>query len=223
MTAGLGCDGDTVAMTGASQPSIEDLVLGGIPGIPKVRFHNPFLAYEVGEDFMKFFYAAAAGRIDPFILIVEGSIPNEKNKAGGYWASFGTDPTTGQPITTCEWIDRLAPKAWAIIGAGTCAAYGGIHAMHGNPTDAMGLADYLGWEWNQRRASRSSTLRAVPFTPIALWGHCSTCFKWPPTVCRHASFDEQRTVVEETGARLMKTCWRLGKNSCGILTQARAP
>jgi len=44
ITAGLGCDGDTIAMTAATQPSIEDIVLGGIPWIPKVNFHNPFLA-----------------------------------------------------------------------------------------------------------------------------------------------------------------------------------
>ena len=34
ITAGLGCDGDTIAMTAATQPSIEDLILGAIPGIP---------------------------------------------------------------------------------------------------------------------------------------------------------------------------------------------
>jgi hydrogenase small subunit len=150
-------------MTAASQPSIEDLVLGGIPGIPKVHFHNPFLAYENGEDFMKFFHDAAADRIDPFILVIEGSIPNEKNKAEGYWASFGTDKRTGQPITTCEWIDRLAPKAWAIVGAGTCAAYGGIHAMEGNPTGAMGLADYLGWQW---RSKTGIPIVNVPGCPV---------------------------------------------------------
>jgi hydrogenase small subunit len=150
-------------MTAASQPSIEDLVLGGIPGIPKVHFHNPFLAYENGEDFMEFFHDAAADRIDPFILVIEGSIPNEKNKAEGYWASFGTDKRTGQPITTCEWIDRLAPKAWAIVGAGTCAAYGGIHAMEGNPTGAMGLADYLGWQW---RSKAGIPIVNVPGCPV---------------------------------------------------------
>ena len=37
LTAGLGCDGDTIAMTAATNPSIEDLVLGAIPGIPKVK------------------------------------------------------------------------------------------------------------------------------------------------------------------------------------------
>ena len=78
---------------------------------------------------------------------MEGSIPDETNKEEGYWASFGTDQSTGQPITTCEWIDRLAPKAWAVMAAGTCATYGGIHAMEGNPTGCMGLPDYLGWQW----------------------------------------------------------------------------
>lgn len=84
ITAGLGCDGDTVAMTAATQPSIEDIVLGVIPGIPRVNFHNPVLARENGEEFMKFFHDAAAGVIDPFLLVIEGSIPNEKNKAEGF-------------------------------------------------------------------------------------------------------------------------------------------
>ena len=38
ITAGLGCDGDTIAITAATQPSLEDLVRGGIPGTPRVRF-----------------------------------------------------------------------------------------------------------------------------------------------------------------------------------------
>src|SRR6202043_3408602 len=109
ITAGLGCDGDTIAMTAATQPSLEDLVLGSMPWIPKVRFHNPFLAIENGDEFLRRFHLAAEGKLAPFILVVEGSIPNENNKEEGYWASIGTDPKTGQPITTCEWIDRLAP------------------------------------------------------------------------------------------------------------------
>ena len=54
ITAGLSCDGDTIAITAATQPSLEDIVMGGIPGIPKVNFHNPFLAYENGDEFMDF-------------------------------------------------------------------------------------------------------------------------------------------------------------------------
>src|ERR1700735_1245406 len=113
ITAGLGCDGDTIAITAATQPSLEDIVRGIIPGIPKVRFHTPVLAYENGEAFMQFFYDAAEGKIDPFILVVEGSIPDEKNKAEGFWAAFGMDRVTGEPIPTTVWIDRLPAQALA--------------------------------------------------------------------------------------------------------------
>ena len=100
LNGGLGCDGESVAMTGATQPSVEDLVMGAIPGLPKVKLHNPFLAYENGEEFLNLFRRAAEGRLKPFILVVEGSIPDEGNKQEGYWASFGSDAETGQPITT---------------------------------------------------------------------------------------------------------------------------
>lgn len=143
ITGGLSCDGDTIAMTAATQPSIEDIVLGALPWIPKVHLYNPFLAVENGNEFMTPFRLAAEGHSGPFILVLEGSVPDEGIKKEGYWSSFGTDPATGQPITTCDWIDRLAPNAWAVIAVGTCATYGGIHAMEGNPTDCMGLPDYL--------------------------------------------------------------------------------
>jgi len=152
LSAGLGCDGDTISITAATQPSLEDLVLGALPGLPKVNFHNQVLSYQVGEDFLRPFYQAAEGKLDPFILVVEGSIPDERNHQDGCWAGFGTDPQTRQPIPTCDWIRRLAPHAWAVVTAGTCSAYGGIHAMAGNPTGCMGLADFLGWEWKSKKA-----------------------------------------------------------------------
>ena len=164
LTAGLGCDGDTIAMTGATQPSIEDIVGGALPWTPKVTLHNPFLSYENGDEFVRFFRDAAEDKATrPFILVVEGSIPDEKNKKEGYWASFGTDPITLQPLTTCDWIDRLAPKAWAVIAAGTCATYGGIHAMEGNPTGCMGLPDYLGWNW---KSKAQIPIVCVPGCPV---------------------------------------------------------
>jgi hydrogenase small subunit len=163
MTGGLSCDGDTISTTAATLPSLEDVLLGNIPGLPKVHLHNPVLAYEVGDEFMQYWYAAEQGRLDPFVLVIEGSIPNEKIKQEGYWAAFGTNQTTGQPITTCEWIDRLAPKAWAVVAAGTCATYGGIHAMAGTPTGCMGLADYLGWDF---RSKAEVPIVNVPGCPV---------------------------------------------------------
>src|SRR5215475_4897308 len=150
ITAGLGCDGDTVAITAATNPRLEDLVMGAIPRIPRVELHNPLLAYDVGDRFLEPFERAARGELGRFILVVEGSVPDETTKGEGYWAGFGTDPSTGQPILTCTWIDRLAPHAWAVVAAGTCATYGGIHAMAGNPTGCMGLPDYLGWDFRSR-------------------------------------------------------------------------
>jgi hydrogenase small subunit len=163
LTAGLSCDGDTIAMTGATQPSLEDLLSGAIPWAPKLKLYNPFLAPEVGDEFLEYFRRGVRGELDPFILVVEGSVPDEGNKAEGYWATFGTDSVTGQPITTCEWIDKLAPKAWAVVAAGTCAAYGGIHAMEGNPTGCMGLPDYLGWDWT---SSAGLPIVCIPGCPV---------------------------------------------------------
>lgn len=68
ITAGLGCDGDTIAVTAATQPSIEDLIFGTIPGVPRIKLHNPVLAYEVGKEFLNAFYSAARGELEPFIL-----------------------------------------------------------------------------------------------------------------------------------------------------------
>jgi hydrogenase small subunit len=163
ITAGLGCDGDTISLTAATQPAIEDLILGTIPGIPKLNFVNPVLAKEVGDDFMRPFHLAAEGRLDPFIFVLEGSVPDETNKKEGYWAGFGVNRHTGQPILTTEWIDRLAPYAWAIVAAGTCAAYGGIHAVEGNPTGCMGLPDYLGRKW---KSKADIPIVCVPGCPV---------------------------------------------------------
>ena len=74
-------------------------------------------------------------------------------------------PRSGQPITTVEWIDRLAPKAAAVMALGTCAAYGGIPAMRNNPTGAMGLRDYLGADWRSRRGLPIVNLPGCPVQP----------------------------------------------------------
>ncbi len=164
ITAGLSCDGDSVSITAATQPSIEDIVLGMLPGLPKVKLHHPLLAYENGDAFMAPFYEAAAGNMkNPFVLVIEGSMPNEHNKAEGYWAALGTDKETCQPIKTVDWVDQLAKHAWAVVAIGTCATYGGIHAMAGNPTGAMGVADHLGWDY---RSKGDIPIVNVPGCPV---------------------------------------------------------
>ena len=104
---------------------------------------------------MRAWYDAEAGRLDPFILVLEGAVPNEEISGDGHWAALGTDPVTGDPIRTNEWIDRLAPQAAVVLALGTCASYGGIPAMRNNPTGAMGLRDYLGRTGVPGSATRS--------------------------------------------------------------------
>jgi hydrogenase small subunit len=163
ITAGLSCDGDTIAVTGATQPSIEDVVGGAIPGLPSVRLHNPVLAYANGAEFLEPFWRAREGKLGPFLLVVEGSMPNERVKDEGYWAALGTDPATGQPVPTVDWVRALAPHALAVVAVGTCATYGGIHAMSGNPTGCMGVPDLLGWEW---RSKVGVPIVCVPGCPV---------------------------------------------------------
>ena len=114
-TRALSCDGDSVALTAATQPSIEEIALGALPGLPKIAVHWPLIDFECGpnggaDDFLEWFFKADRGELEPFVLVVEGSIPNEQLHDEGYWCGFGNDPATGQPMTTSEWLDRLAPE-----------------------------------------------------------------------------------------------------------------
>ncbi|MEU8269533.1 hydrogenase expression protein HypE, partial [Sphaerisporangium sp. NPDC049002] len=124
INAGLSCDGDSVALTAAMQPSIEDIVLGTLPGLPKVEVHWPLIDFNSGpmqgaDAMIEWYFMAARGGLDPFVLVVEGSVPNESIKQEGYWSGFGNNPETGQPMTLSEWLDRLAPQATAVVAAGT--------------------------------------------------------------------------------------------------------
>ena len=168
LTNGLSCDGDSVALTAATSPSIEDLLRGVLPGVPRMVFYNAMLAFESGSDFIRSFERAAAGELDPFVLVLEGSVPNEQLSGEGHWSGFGINPIDGQPITLDEWIDRLAPRAAAVLALGTCAAYGGIPAMRGNPTGAMGLRDYLGHTWTSRRGIPIVNLPGCPVQPDSI-------------------------------------------------------
>src|SRR2546430_7594693 len=144
MNGGLGCDGDSVAAKAATQLSIEEIVVGALPGLPKIAVHWPLIDYECGPEqgadtFIEWWHKADRGELEPFVLVVEGSIPNEAIKPEGYWCGFGNDPATGQPMTTSEWLDRLAPKATALLDAGTCATYGGNPPPGRHPPGAKGV------------------------------------------------------------------------------------
>src|ERR1044071_1670620 len=143
MNGGLGCDGDSVALTAATQPSIEEIALGALPGLPRVAVHWPLIHFECGPEqgadtFIEWWHKADRGELDPFALVVEGSTPNEAIKEECYCGGFGNNPATGQPMTTNEWLDRLAPRATAILAPGALAPHRGIHPTAGHPPAGTG-------------------------------------------------------------------------------------
>src|SRR5262249_23941367 len=143
--AGMSCDGCSIAAGGATNPPVEDLLAGTIPGIPKIILHHPVLSIEAGGEFVKNYAMAEWGGLRaPYVVIYEGSIADERiaARSGGYWVGLGVEKQadgTRRPIPTSEWLTRMAKGAAAVIAIGTCATWGGIPAAVGNPTGAMSL------------------------------------------------------------------------------------
>ncbi len=150
--AGMSCDGCTIAVAGATNPSVESLLAGAVPAMPKVLLHHPVLSVEAGREFVRNFELAWQGKLaDPYVVVYEGSVADERiaAKTGGYWAALGVETVDGQdrPVPTAEWLERLAPGAAAVIAIGTCATWGGVPAAYGNVTGAMSLMDFLGADY----------------------------------------------------------------------------
>ncbi len=152
--AGMSCDGCTVSVTGAQAPSVESLLLGAHPGLPRVILHHPVVNVESGPNYLRPHEAAIKGELDaPYVIILEGSISDEARAmaTGGYWSGQGEEPWGHdgelRTVSTDEWIARLAPNAAATIAIGTCATWGGVPAAEGNSTGAMSLMDFLGKDY----------------------------------------------------------------------------
>jgi len=161
--AGMSCDGCSIAVTGATNPGIEGLLLGVVPAMPKLLLHHPVLAVESGDHFVQTFKDAAAGVLgEPYVIVYEGSIADERIAArtGGYFSAMGVEAisedadepgayyaSVKHPVPTAQWLEKLAPGAAATIAIGTCATWGGIPAAEGNPTGSMSVMDLLGKDY----------------------------------------------------------------------------
>jgi len=149
--AGMSCDGCSISILGAQFPSVEQLLTGGIPGLPKVILHHPVLSVEVGKEFMKAHHLARDGKLGaPYVVIYEGSVADESiaGAFGGYWSAMGAGSGDKvAPHPTAHWLRDLAPGAAAVIAVGTCATWGGIPAAAGNVTGSMSVMDWLGRDY----------------------------------------------------------------------------
>ena len=153
--AGMSCDGCSVAVTGATNPSVEDLLAGTIPGMPRAVLHHPVLSVSAGAGFARAFRDAANGELGaPYVLVIEGSVPDDQAlpEDQGYYSAMGAggfDPEsrTDQPNRMTDWLVKLAPGAAAVVAIGTCATWGGIPAAAGNVTGSMSVADFVGADY----------------------------------------------------------------------------
>ncbi|MDQ3886316.1 MAG: hydrogenase expression protein HypE [Actinomycetota bacterium] len=155
--AGMSCDGCTVSVTGAENPTIESLLLGAHPGVPRLVLHSAVTNMEAGPNYLRAHEQALKGELDaPYVIVLEGSVTEETKAletSGGHswWSWQGEEPWGAdgelRPVSVDEWIARLAPGAAAAIAIGTCATWGGIPSAHGNPTGAMSLMDFLGRDY----------------------------------------------------------------------------
>jgi hydrogenase small subunit len=153
--AGMSCDGCSIAVTGATAPSVEELLAGTIPGLPRVVLHHPVLSVSAGAEFTRPFRAAVEGKLGaPYVVVLEGSVPDDQSlpEDEGYFSAMGAggfDPESpgDQPNRMTDWLRLLAPGAAACIAIGTCATWGGVPAAAGNITGSMSLMDFLGKDY----------------------------------------------------------------------------
>ena len=153
--AGMSCDGCSIAATAATNPSVEDLLLGRIPNLPKVILHHPVLSPGAGTEFIRPFRKAVNGELGaPYVVVLEGSVPDDQAFPTdiGYFSAMGAggfDPESDsdQPNRVTDWLWKLAPGAAAYVAIGTCATWGGIPAAAGNITGSMSLTDFLGQDY----------------------------------------------------------------------------
>lgn len=143
---GQDCAGCTISIKQASNPTLIDVVTGAIPGVGGLKLvYHPTLMFEWGEDATKILVDAMEGKYYPFVLILEGAIPDETKAAPGVYCVIGE--YEGRVFRVSEVIDDLSKKCAAAVAVGTCASYGGIPHGDPNPTAAKGLLDYLGGKW----------------------------------------------------------------------------
>lgn len=137
-----------MAVLGAASPRLEEFLGGSLAKVASVELVHPTLSFEAGRDYLAKLERAVAGELDPYILILEGTLFDESRAGEGSFSGLGS--RDGRPIPVNEWVTRLAPGASALLAVGTCATWGGVPAAEGNPTGAMGLEHFLGRDFRSR-------------------------------------------------------------------------
>ena len=135
---GAACSGCVVSLLNAFSPSIHTVLLRELtPGKHvNVRFLMTAMAGQ-GEQVIDVLRDTRKAKPKGYVLVVEGSLQP------GH-VMFGTlGEEDGREVGIYERAVELARDALAVVGLGSCAAYGGIPSGAPNPTGAMGIGELL--------------------------------------------------------------------------------
>lgn len=123
---GQSCSGCSVSLLNATNPDIVEI----ITQMSSLVFHQTISA-ATGDVAMQTIDKLGAGT-DPYVLVIEGSIPvgiPEACMIGGR--------------NLVDLLPPLVRRAKFVVGAGTCATYGGLPSAEGNPTGAVSLLEFM--------------------------------------------------------------------------------
>ncbi|MEI7643461.1 MAG: hydrogenase small subunit [Chloroflexales bacterium] len=118
------CAGNTESFLRASTPTVAAIVLEQI----SLEYHETIMA-PAGRAAEKSLEAVLANTGQPFLAIIEGSIPT---KDGGIYCTIGGK-------TALSIAENVCRKAAATIAVGACAWDGGWPGANPNPTGAVGV------------------------------------------------------------------------------------
>jgi ferredoxin hydrogenase small subunit len=157
-----GCGGCTMSLLCAESPGLPDLLDDA--GIDLLW--HPALSAQTGAEALSLLADVAEGRRPLDILCVEGAIARGPAGTGRFQMLSGT----GRPML--HWVTAIAARARHVVAVGTCAAFGGVTAAGGNPTDATGLqydgaraGGLLGAAWRSRAGSPVINVAGCPTHP----------------------------------------------------------
>jgi hydrogenase small subunit len=132
---GANCTGCTVSLANRFSDQGPKDVVDLLTGYIDLAFH-PNLMAAAGDLAVECLQKAEESG---FILAVDGGIPTAFN---GHTCTLWTE--NGEDITAKAAVQRLAPKAAAILSIGTCASFGGIPAANPNPTGIASVSEIAG-------------------------------------------------------------------------------